>query len=163
MAQNFYDFKAKSLQGKEISMDTYKGKVVLVVNTASKCGLTPQYEGLEELYKEFKDKGLVILGFPCNQFAGQEPGSEKDIAEGCLLNYGVTFPMFSKIDVNGVNADPIYKYLKKELRGFPGSELKWNFTKFMLDKTGRPYKRFSPTTKPAKLRDDIIKLLGVKA
>ena len=160
MKQSFYDFKANSLQGKEIGMDKYKSKVVLVVNTASKCGLTPQYEGLEELYKEFKDKGLVILGFPCNQFAGQEPGGEKEIAEGCLINYGVTFPMFAKLNVNGSDAHPIYKYLKKELKGFPGSELKWNFTKFMLDRDGNPYKRYSPTTKPAKLRDDIVKLLG---
>jgi glutathione peroxidase len=163
MKQNFYDFNAKSLQGKEIGMEAYKDKVVLVVNTASKCGLTPQYEGLEDLYKEFKDKGLVILGFPCNQFAGQEPGSEKEIAEGCLINYGVTFPMFAKVDVNGANADPIYKYLKKELKGFPGSELKWNFTKFMLDKNGKPYKRFSPTTTPAKLRKYIVKLLSIEA
>ena len=161
MTQKFYEFKANSLQGKEISMDTYKGKVVLVVNTASKCGLTPQYEGLEKLNKIYKDKGLVILGFPCNQFAGQEPGSEKEIAEGCLINYGVTFPMFAKVDVNGENAHPLYKYLKKELKGFPGSELKWNFTKFMLDKDGNPYKRYSPTTKPEKMVKDIEKLLGL--
>lgn len=161
MKQNFYDFKATSLQGKEISMDTYKGKVVIVVNTASKCGLTPQYEGLEKLYKEYKDKGLVILGFPCNQFAGQEPGSEKEISEGCLINYGVSFPMFSKIDVNGDNAHPLYKYLKSELKGgILGSSIKWNFAKFMLDKNGKPYKRFSPTTTPDKLRADIEKLLS---
>lgn len=161
MKQNFYDFKATSLQGKEISMDSYKGKVVIVVNTASKCGLTPQYEGLEKLYKEYKDKGLVILGFPCNQFAGQEPGSEKDISEGCLINYGVSFPIFSKIDVNGDNAHPLYKYLKSELKGgILGSSIKWNFAKFMLDKNGKPYKRFSPTTTPDKLRADIEKLLS---
>ena len=162
MAQNFYDFKAKSLQGKEKSMNEYKGKVVIVVNTASKCGLTPQYEGLEKLYREYKNKGLVILGFPCNQFAGQEPGSEKEISEGCLINYGVSFPMFSKIDVNGPTADPIYKYLKHELPGFPGSEIKWNFGKFLLDRSGKPYKRFSPFTKPEKLRKDIEKLLGTE-
>ena len=160
MKANFYDFKATSLQGKEVSMESYKGKVVLVVNTASKCGLTPQYEGLEQLYKEYKDKGLVILGFPCNQFANQEPGGEKEISEGCLINYGVSFPMFSKIDVNGPDAHPIYKYLKKELKGFPGSEIKWNFGKFLLDKQGTPYKRFSPITKPEKLRKDIEKLLA---
>lgn len=160
MTQKFYDFKANTLQGKEISMDAYKGKVVMLVNTASKCGLTPQYEGLEKLNKLYKDKGLVILGFPCNQFAGQEPGSEKEIAEGCLINYGVSFQMFSKIDVNGANAHPLYKYLKKELKGFPGSELKWNFTKFMLDKEGKPYKRYSPTTKPEKMIADIEKLLA---
>lgn len=160
MKANFYDFKATSLQGKEVSMETYKGKVVLVVNTASKCGLTPQYEGLEKLYKEYKDKGLVILGFPCNQFGKQEPGTEKEISEGCLINYGVSFPMFSKIDVNGDNAHPIYKYLKKELKGFPGSEIKWNFGKFMLDRNGKPFKRFAPTTAPEKLRSDIEKLLA---
>ena len=160
MSQNFYDFKATSLQGKEKQMEEYKGKVVVVVNTASKCGLTPQYEGLEKLYKEYKDKGLVVLGFPCNQFGGQEPGGEKEISEGCLINYGVSFPMFSKIDVNGEHAHPIYKYLKNELKGFPGSEIKWNFGKFMLDRNGKPYKRFSPFTKPEKLRKDIEKLLA---
>lgn len=160
MEKNFHQFTATTLQGKEVNTDIYKGKVVLVVNTASKCGLTPQYEGLEKLYKDYKDKGLVILGFPCNQFARQEPGTEKDIAEGCLINYGVTFPMFSKVNVNGENAHPIYKYLKKELTGTLGRDVKWNFTKFMVDKDGNPYKRFSPTTKPDKLRKDIEKLLG---
>lgn len=160
MSAKFYEFSANTLQGKEVSMDTYKDKVVIVVNTASKCGLTPQYEGLESLYREYKDRGLVILGFPCNQFAGQEPGGEKEIQEGCLINYGVSFPMFSKIDVNGSNAHPIYKYLKKELKGFPGSEIKWNFGKFMLDKNGKPFKRYSPTTAPDKMREDIEKLLG---
>lgn len=160
MKQNFYDFKATSLQGKEVTMDSYKGKVVLVVNTASKCGLTPQYEGLEKLYKEYKDQGLVILGFPCNQFAGQEPGTEKEISEGCLINYGVTFPMFAKTDVNGENAHPIYKYLKSELKGgIFGSNIKWNFTKFMIDKDGKPYKRYAPTTVPEKLKNDIEALL----
>lgn len=160
METNFHQFKATTLQGKEIDTDIYKGKVVLVVNTASKCGLTPQYEGLERLYKDYKDKGLVILGFPCNQFAGQEPGTEKDIAEGCLINYGVSFPMFSKINVNGENAHPIYKYLKKELTGTLGRDIKWNFTKFMVDQDGKPFKRFGPTTKPDKLRKDIEKLLA---
>ncbi|MBP6661971.1 MAG: glutathione peroxidase, partial [Paludibacter sp.] len=126
MNQNFHQFKATSLQNKEIDMESYKGKVVLVVNTASKCGLTPQYEGLEKLYRDYKDKGLVILGFPCNQFGKQEPGSEKEIAEGCLINYGVTFPMFSKIEVNGDNTHPIYKYLKSELKGTFGNRIKWN-------------------------------------
>ena len=160
MKPNFYLFSATSLQGKEIDMKSYEGKIVLVVNTASKCGLTPQYEGLEKLYKEYKDKGLVILGFPCNQFANQEPGTTKDISEGCLINYGVSFQMMSKIDVNGPTAHPIYKYLKKELKGFPGSEIKWNFGKFLIDKNGNPYKRFSPLTKPEKLRKDIEKLLA---
>jgi len=161
MKQTFYDFSAFSLQGKKIAMNEFKGKVVLVVNTASKCGLTPQYEGLEKLYKEYKDRGLVILGFPCNQFAGQEPGDEKSISEGCLINYGVSFPMFSKIDVNGANAHPIYKHLKSELKGgLFGSSIKWNFAKFLIDKEGKPYKRYSPTTSPENLREDIEELLG---
>ena len=160
MNNNFYQFNATTLQGKEKNMQEYAGKVILVVNTASKCGFTPQYKGLEELYKEFKDKGLVILGFPCNQFGNQEPGNEKEISEGCLINYGVSFPMFSKIEVNGKNAHPIYKYLKKELKGICGNFIKWNFTKFLIDKNGVPYKRFAPITKPEKLRRDIEKLLA---
>ena len=159
MNSNFHQFKATSLQNKEIDMENYKGKVVLVVNTASKCGLTPQYEGLEKLYKDYKDRGLVILGFPCNQFGKQEPGGAKEIAEGCLINYGVTFPMFSKIEVNGDNAHPIYKYLKSELKGTFGNRIKWNFTKFLIDKNGTPFKRFSPTTTPDKLRSYIEILL----
>jgi len=159
MENNFYQFKATSLQGKEISMDTYKGKVALVVNTASKCGLTPQYEGLEKLYEKYKDRGLVILGFPCNQFGNQEPGTEKEISEGCLINYGVTFQMFSKIEVNSDNAHPIYKYLKDKLPGFPGKKIKWNFTKFLIDSNGTPVKRFAPTTIPEKLVPAIEKLL----
>ncbi len=160
MENNFYEFSAKSLQGKEISMEQYKGKTVLIVNTASKCGLTPQYEGLEELYKKYKDKNLVILGFPCNQFANQEPGDEKSISEGCLINYGVTFQMFSKVDVNGENAHPIYKYLKKEQSGLLGGKIKWNFTKFLVDKNGKPVKRFSPTTKPEKIDKYLEKILN---
>ncbi|MGC3979321.1 MAG: glutathione peroxidase [Paludibacteraceae bacterium] len=159
MESTFYNFSATSLQGKEIGMDTYKGKTVLVVNTASKCGLTPQYEGLERLYREYKDKGLVVLGFPCNQFGNQEPGDEIQISEGCLINYGVSFPMFSKIEVNGRNAHPVYKYLKKELPGFPGNEIKWNFGKFLIDKNGKPMKRFSPLMKPEKLKKYLDKLL----
>lgn len=151
MTSNFYDFKANSLQGKEIGMDSFKGKTILVVNTASKCGLTPQFEGLEKLYQKHKDNDFVILGFPCNQFGNQEPGDEKSISEGCLINYGVSFPMFSKIEVNGPNAHPIYKYLKSQLNGFFGSSIKWNFTKFLIDKNGKPVKRFSPFTKPEKL------------
>ncbi len=151
METSFYDFKAKTLGGKEISMEEYKGKTVLVVNTASKCGFTPQFGGLEELYNKYSDKGLVILGFPCNQFANQEPGDEKSIAEGCLLNYGVTFPMFSKIDVNGSDAHPLYKYLKSALPGFLSSRIKWNFTKFLIDSKGKPVKRFAPSTEPGKI------------
>lgn len=129
-------------------MDAFKGKTVLVVNTASQCGLTPQFAGLETLYQKYKDKGLVILGFPCNQFGNQEPGDEASIAEGCVLNYGVTFPMFRKVDVNGEHAHPVFKYLKKALPGFLGGAVKWNFTKFLIDQNGRPTKRFSPVTKP---------------
>jgi len=151
MKTSFYDFKAKTLGGKEISMEEYRGKTVLVVNTASKCGLTPQFEGLEKLYKKYNDKGLVILGFPCNQFANQEPGDEKSILEGCVINYGVTFPMFSRIDVNGTEAHPLYKYLKSTLPGFLSSRIKWNFTKFLIDTEGKPVKRFAPSTEPGKI------------
>ena len=160
MESKFYEFKAKSLQGKEVSMENFKDKVVVVVNTASKCGFTPQYEGLENLYKDYKDKGLVILGFPCNQFGNQEPGSEKDIAEGCLLNYGVSFPMFSKVDVNGENAHPVFGYLKNELKGTLGNNIKWNFTKFVIDKNGKPVKRYAPITKPENMKELIEKLLN---
>jgi glutathione peroxidase len=159
MSGNFYQFSARSLQGKEISMEEYKGKVILVVNTASKCGFTPQYEGLENLYQKYKDKGLVILGFPCNQFGNQEPGTEKEIAEGCLINYGVSFQMFSKIEVNGAGEHPIYKFLKKSLSGFLGSKIRWNFTKFLIDSEGKPVKRFASVTKPEQLQEDIEKLL----
>lgn len=160
MEAAFYQFEAKSLQGKTIQMSNYRGKMVLVVNTASKCGLTPQFEGLEALYQKYKDKGLVILGFPCNQFANQEPGDEKSISEGCVLNYGVSFQMFAKVDVNGADAHPIYKYLKSQLRGILVSRIKWNFTKFLVDKDGKPLKRFSPTTKPEKIDAYLAKYLS---
>jgi glutathione peroxidase len=157
--KSLYQFSARTLQGIETSMEICRGKVVLVVNTASKCGFTPQYEGLEKLYQTYKERGLVILGFPCNQFANQEPGTEAEIAEGCLINYGVSFPMFSKVEVNGNNADPIFKYLKSRLHGFTGKRIKWNFTKFLIDANGIPVKRFSPATKPENLVKDIEKLL----
>lgn len=160
MENSFYQFKATSLQGKEISMEEYKGKTVLVVNTASKCGLSPQFEGLEALNQKYKDKGLVILGFPCNQFGNQEPGDEKSISEGCVINYGVSFQMFSKVDVNGDSAHPMYKYLKKQLSGFLGSRIKWNFTKFLIDSNGKPVKRFSPTTKPAEIEKYLQSILN---
>ena len=159
MSQLFDQFEAESLQGKKVSMEDYKGKVVLVVNTASKCGLTPQYEGLEQLYRKYKEKGLVILGFPCNQFANQEPGDAREIEEGCLINYGVSFPMFAKVDVNGDKAHPLFKYLRSELKGLLGSKIKWNFTKFLIGPDGKPVKRFAPTTKPVKIEPYIQKLL----
>ena len=155
----FYDFSAKNINGMEVSMKDYKGKVLLVVNTASKCGLTPQFEELESLYKEYKDKGFEILGFPCNQFAKQDPGSNKDIGQFCLINYGVTFNMFEKVDVNGPTAHPIYKYLKNEAKGVLSKEIKWNFSKFLIDSEGKVIKRYSPTTKPSKLKEDIESLL----
>jgi glutathione peroxidase len=160
MNNQFYQFSAKSLQGKEIKMEAYKGKTILVVNTASECGLTPQYEGLEKLYEKYKDRGVVVLGFPCNQFGNQESGDEKSISEGCLINYGVTFPMFSKIEVNGENAHPIYKYLKKELGGLFGTKIKWNFTKFLINSDGKPIKRFAPITKPEKIDDYLASILN---
>ncbi|WP_246392373.1 glutathione peroxidase [Microbacter margulisiae] len=156
----FYQMNAVNMQKRETSMDEYKGKVVLVVNTASKCGFTPQYEGLEQLYKTYKDQGLVILGFPCNQFANQEPGTSEQIKQFCTMKYDVTFPMFEKIEVNGKNAHPIYKYLKKELKGTLGSRIKWNFTKFLIDRNGIPYKRYSPATSPERLVEDIEWLLS---
>lgn len=159
MNSKFYDLSATGIQGKEINMSAFKGKVVLIVNTASKCGFTPQLEGLEKLYKTYNNEGLVILGFPCNQFGNQEPGDEKSIEAGCMMNYGVTFQMFSKIDVNGEKAHPVFKYLKKELGGIFGSRIKWNFTKFLLNKNGKPVKRFSPTTKPENLEKYIKNLL----
>ncbi len=155
-----YDFELDRLNGKPESLEAYKGKVVLVVNTASKCGLTPQYEGLEALYKELKDDGLVILGFPCNQFGAQEPGEGEEISEFCQINYGVSFPMFSKIEVNGSGTHPLYQHLKSEKKGLLGSEkIKWNFTKFLVGRDGKVVKRFAPTTKPAAIKSAIGKLL----
>lgn len=155
----FYDFTAKKMNGMEVKMDDYKGKVILVVNTASKCGLTPQLNELEQMYKDYKDKWFEILGFPCNQFANQDPGSNKEISEFCLINYGVTFTMFEKIDVNGEFAHPIYKYLKNNAKGILNNEIKWNFTKFLIDSEGNVVDRFAPTTNPKKIRKDIEKLL----
>ncbi len=159
MKHDFYQHTATTLQGNEISMDTFQGKTILIVNTASKCGFTPQYEGLENLYKKYKDKDFVILGFPCNQFGNQEPGDEKSISDGCVLNYGVTFPMFSKVDVNGNNTHPVFKYLKKHLGGVLGSSIKWNFTKFLIDNNGKPIKRYSPTTTPENIEKDLEKIV----
>lgn len=158
----FYDLSAQSLQGQPIDMRAYEGKVVLVVNTASKCGFTPQYAGLETLYEKYKDQGLVILGFPCNQFGNQDPGTDEEIQSFCQVNYGVTFPMFSKIDVNGKNAHPIYKYLKNSLSGAITDDIKWNFTKFLIDKSGKPMKRYGSNVKPADLEADIVETLKAK-
>lgn len=155
----FYDFKARKMNGQEVSMEAYKGKILVVVNTASKCGLTPQFKELEELYQEYKTKGVEILGFPCNQFAKQDSGSNQEIQEFCQLNYGVTFNMFEKIEVNGAHAHPIYRYLKQEVKGLFGSEIKWNFTKFLIDRDGNVIKRYAPTVKPSKIANDIEKLL----
>ena len=156
MNNKFYSFYAVDLYGKEIQLKDYAGKTILVVNTASQCGFTPQLEGLEVLYKKYKDQGLVILGFPCNQFGNQEPGDERAIAEGCVVKYGVTFPMFSKVEVNGKNAHPLFTFLKNKLSGIFGKRIKWNFTKFLIDETGKPVKRFSPTTKPEKIEKYVI-------
>jgi len=157
---SFYDFKATTLTGQEAAMEQYQGQVVLVVNTASKCGLTPQYKGLQELYETYKDQGLVILGFPCNQFGKQEPGNADQISEFCEINYGVEFPMFGKIDVNGKDTHPVFEYLKDELPGTLGKKIKWNFTKFLVGKDGQPIKRFAPTTKPEDIKKHIEKALA---
>ncbi len=155
-----YDFAVKDIHGKTVKLDAYKGKPLLIVNTASKCGFTPQYKGLEALYEKLHGKGLEILGFPCNQFGEQEPGSEAEIESFCELNYGVTFPMFAKVDVNGDGAAPLYKYLKKEKPGLLGSEaIKWNFTKFLVDRDGKVIERYAPNTEPAAIAGDIEKLL----
>ena len=156
----FYTFSAKKINGKEINFEEYKGKVVLIVNTASKCGFTPQFEGLEKLYKEYKEQGLEILGFPSNQFAQQDPGNNDEILEYCQMNYGVTFTMFDKIDVNGANTHPLYKYLKSQKKSLLGSDISWNFTKFLIDKEGNVVKRYLPNTKPQDLKKDIEKLLA---
>lgn len=160
MKQGFYEFEATSIQGERVTMDTYKGKVVLIVNTASKCGLTPQFEGLEKLYKTYQSSGLVILGFPCNQFANQEPGDKDAILETCQVNYGVSFPMFAKIEVNGKQAHPLFKYLKTNLKGTLGNKVKWNFTKFLIGSDGEPLKRFAPTTTPGSIEKYIQKALA---
>ena len=154
-----YDFSVHDAKGEEVALADYKGKVLLIVNTASKCGFTGQYEGLESLYSELKDEGLEVLGFPCNQFGNQEPGGADAIEEFCQVNYGVHFKMFDKIEVNGSNTHPVFKYLKKQLGGTLGSRIKWNFTKFLIDKNGQPVKRFSPLTKPEHLTKDIEKIL----
>jgi glutathione peroxidase len=155
----FYQFKAKSIYGRDVSMTEFKDKVILIVNTASECGFTYQYDGLEKLYKKYKDKNFIILGFPSNQFGKQEPGTDAEIANFCKVNHGVTFPLFSKINVNGDNAHPLYKYLKKKLPSFLGESIKWNFTKFLIDSKGHTIERYGSTTKPKEIEKDIKKLL----
>lgn len=159
---DLYNFSVKDKNGKDISLEEYKGKVLVIVNTASKCGLTPQFKDLEELYKKYNKDGLEILGFPCNQFANQDPASNEEIQEFCQLNYGVTFKIFSKIDVNGSNAHPLYNFLKKEKKGLFGSAIKWNFTKFVIDKNGNVIQRFAPKDSPLKMENLIKNLLELK-
>jgi glutathione peroxidase len=157
---NVYDFTANSLDGKPVSLRDYSGKVLLIVNTASKCGFTPQYEGLEALYQNYRDRGLAVLGFPCNQFGAQEPGTADEIGSFCQKNYGVSFPMFDKIEVNGDAAHPLYRWLKSSAKGLLGSEaIKWNFTKFLVDRQGNVIDRFAPTTKPEDLKSNVEALL----
>jgi glutathione peroxidase len=155
-----YDFSVKDIHGKEQKLDRYKDKVMLIVNVASNCGYTPQYKGLEQLYEKLHSRGLEVLGFPCNQFGAQEPGTEKEIESFCELNYGVTFPLFAKIDVNGDGAAPLYKYLKKAKPGLLGTEaIKWNFTKFLVDRKGNVVERYGSNVEPQAMADDIQKLL----
>ena len=160
MQKHFYDFKANAITGEEVSMSRYKGKVILVVNVASECGFTPQYEGLEELYKKYHPQGLEILAFPCNQFGEQEPGSAEEIQKFCSSKFSVTFPLFEKIEVNGDHTHPLYVFLKSEAPGFLGTEsIKWNFTKFLIDRQGNVIERYGSSTKPKKIAKDIEKLL----
>lgn len=158
--KNIYSFTAALPDNKEVDLEIYKGKVILVVNTASKCGLTPQYRGLESIYKKYKEKGLVILGFPCAQFANQEFSDDEQIQSFCKKNYELTFPVFSKVYVNGINTHPIFKYLKNELPGLLGiKSIKWNFTKFLIDRNGIPVKRYAPIIKPEEFEKDIVAIL----
>lgn len=157
---NIYDFQVKTIDGEIISMSKYKGKVLLIVNVASKCGFTKQYEGLENLFEKYKEKDFMVLGFPSNQFANQEPESDDKIKEFCSLTYDVKFDMFSKIDVNGENESPLYTFLKSSQKGILGTEdIKWNFTKFLVDKNGNVVDRFAPTTTPESIEEDVLKLL----
>lgn len=158
--QDIFEIEIKTIDGKMTTLDSYRGKVMLIVNVASKCGFTNQYEGLEELYKKYAEKGLVVLGFPCNQFGDQEPGTEEEIMQFCSLNYGVTFPMFAKIEVNGSEAHPLYIHLKKQCPGLLGSQsIKWNFTKFLVDRNGNVVHRFAPSTTISELENEVSGLL----
>ena len=155
-----YDFTVTTADGHDIPLSDYKGKVLLIANTASKCGFTPQYEALQELYEQYGDENFTVLAFPCNQFANQEPGTNEEIQSFCKLNYGVTFPVLAKIEVNGDNAHPLFQYLKEQAPGTVGKAIKWNFTKFLIDAEGHVYKRYAPSTTPDKLTGDIEKLLA---
>jgi glutathione peroxidase len=156
---NLYDLEFTDNKGNAVSLDQYRGKPVLIVNTASKCGFTPQYEGLQKLHEELGPQGLVVLGFPCDQFAHQEPGSDTDIEEFCSMNYGVSFPLSTKVDVNGSNTSPVFDFVKKQAGGMLGSAIKWNFTKFLVSPDGATVKRYAPTTKPDDIRKDAEALL----
>lgn len=160
MSESIYDFTATRLNGEQTSLQAYRGKVLLIVNTASECGFTPQYAGLESLYRDLQDQGFVVLGFPCNQFGGQEPGEAATINQFCQANFGVTFPMFAKIEVNGDNGHPLFSWLKHEAAGVLGTEaIKWNFTKFLVDRDGQVVDRYAPATKPEDIRKTITTLL----
>lgn len=161
MTNSFFELCAAANNGKEVSFDFYRGKVVLVVNTASKCGFTPQYKGLETLYRKYKDRGLIILGFPCDQFAHQEPGTDAEIAQFCEVNFGVTFPLMSKIEVNGKGTHPVFTFLKKKASGALGGAIKWNFTKFLVGRDGVTVSRFAPATEPESIEKDIESALSV--
>ena len=158
-----YDFKALTSNGEVLDFNQFRGKVLLIVNTASKCGFTPQFSGLEELNQRYKDKGLVVIGFPCNQFASQDPGSDEEISNFCQINYGVTFQMMKKIDVNGKNADPIFQFLKDRSKNIFSDDIKWNFTKFLVASDGVTVRRYAPTVKPNRMRKDIEEMLMVEA
>jgi glutathione peroxidase len=155
-----HDFRVTTLSGAPLELAQYRGKVLLIVNTASKCGFTPQYKGLEDVYRQFNERGFEVLGFPCNQFGAQEPGNAAEIADFCEQNYGVSFPLFAKIEVNGEHADPLFQYLKEAAPGLLGKNIKWNFTKFLIRKDGSVYKRYAPLTKPEDIAADIEKLLA---
>jgi glutathione peroxidase len=158
----FYDLSAKTPQGETINMADFKGKVVLIVNTATKCGFTPQLEGLQKLHEKYAEKGLVVLGFPCNQFGEQEPETNETVESVCKINYGVTFQLTEKVEVNGENAHPVFEFLKNSLSGWFGKKIRWNFTKFLIDSDGVPYKRYGSTTTPEQMEKDILKLVQIE-
>lgn len=157
---HLYDIEVTTLHGNRETLDAYRGKVLLIVNVASRCGFTPQYAGLEALYRQHRDAGLIVLGFPCNQFGHQEPGTEAEIGEFCSTNYDMTFPLFARIEVNGPNAHPLYQYLKSQQTGLLGEGIKWNFTKFLVDREGRVCKRYAPTVTPERIARDLPEVLG---